>query len=515
MRVDRARPGGSGITFGVVCGVLVGVLVAMIVVPERQDTTRVVGSGASAGVGDGVGGDATGVGTDGVVAGDGGSDGASGGSTSSGGGGSSTAGGGGAGETGGSGTGAAGGGATARGVTASKIRIGIAEPDIQALRALGPRYNQGNVQEQIASVVEAWKRDGKLPVNGRDIEFVSRRYQLLVTEEQRSACVNLVQQDKVFAVVAPYQFGVGSECVAREQQTALIVTDEQQDDVYKRAPLLFSIYASQGRALRNVPHWAHEEGVFKGKKLGIYYTQKAKTLFDREFTPQLKKLGYDYTVEATRARAEGGPEDSLAVQRMKAAGVEIVIAGIDPSEANPAPTSRMGTFPDQAERQDFHPLYITMPIQLSTGDTSNSNQNQSQWNGARSMVYLRHGERGAGLTFEAPTEKCISDFERHTGRKFTRTGVAPNAEEASLLQVCDVLNVMLEGIRRAGPNLTTQSLVGGLEGIRGLGMASSAPVTYGPGVHAGVSSYRSWTWDSQCVCGKVVGNRAWRPFPVP
>src|SRR5688500_3906053 len=468
MRMDRARPGGSGITFGLVCGVLVGVLVAMIVVPERQDTTRVLGSEASGGVGEGDGGDVTGVGIDGVATGDAGPGAGAGGAVSSGGGGS--IGSGGTGATGGSGSGAVAGGATARGVPAAKDGIGIAEPDIQALRALGPRYNQGNVQEQIASVFEAWKRDGKLPVNGRDIEFVSRRYQLLVTEEQRSACVNLVQQDKVFAVVAPYQFGVGSECVAREQQTGLIVTDEQQDDVYKRAPLLFSIYASQGRALRNVPHWAHEEGVFKGKKLGIYYTQKAKALFDREFTPQLKKLGYDYTVEATRARAEGGPEDSLAVQRMKAAGVEIVIAGIDPSEANPAPTSRMGTFPDQAERQDFHPLYITMPIQLSTGDTANSNQNQSQWNGARSMVYLRHGERGAGLTFEAPTEKCISDFERHTGRKFPRTGVAPNAEEASLLQVCDVLNVMLEGLRRAGPALTTQSLVSGLESIKGLSM---------------------------------------------
>jgi len=509
--MDRSRPGGSGITFGLACGVLVGVLVAMVVVPERQDTTRVVGSGVSAGDGSDSGAATDGVGSEGLAP-----DGvATGGVSNSGSSGAATGTAVGGATSGGSETVTAAGSATARGVSASKVRIGIADPDIRALRSLGPRYDQGDVQQQIASVVEAWTREGKLPVNGRDIEFVSRRYQLLVAEEQRSACVNLVQQDKVFAVVAPYQFGVGSECVAREQQTPLIVTDEQQDDVYKRAPFLFSIYSAQGRALRNIPHWAHEEGVFKGKKLGIYYTQKAKALYDRDFTPHLKKLGYDYTVEATRARPEGGPEDSLAVQRMKAAGVEIVIVGIDPSEATPAPTSRVGTFPDQAERQDYHPLYITMPIQLSTGDTANSNQNQAQWNGARSMVYLRHGERGAGLSFEAPTEKCISDFERHTGRKFPRTGVAPNAEEASLLQVCDVMNVMLEGLRRAGPALTAQSLVSGLESIKGLGMASSAPVSYGPGVHAGVSAYRSWRWDSECVCGKVVGDRGWRPFTIP
>jgi hypothetical protein len=492
---------------------LIGVLVALVVVPERQDTTRVVSPGGAASVAPGSD-DDDGTFTDDGVADASSSSGATGSGTGSR---TGTATGvvGGAGTGGaGSSTAEAGGGATARGVTASKIRIGIAEPDIQALRSLGPRYNQGNVQEQIASVLEGWKRDGKVPVNGREIEFVFRRYQLLVAEEQRAACVNLVQQDKVFAVAAPYQFGVGSECVAREQQTALVVTDEQQDDVYKRAPLLFSIYPSQGRALRNVPHWAHSEGLLKGKKIGIYYTQRGKALYDQYFTPQLKKLGYDYTVEATRARPEGGPEDSLAVQRMKTAGVDVVFIGGDPAEATPAPTSRAGTFPDQAESQDFHPLYITQPIQLGTGDTANSNQNQSQWDGARSMVYLRHGERGAGLTFEAPTEKCISDFERHTGRKFARTGVAPNAEEASLLQVCDVLNVILEGIRRAGPGLTTQTLVAGLEGIRVLNMASSAPISYGPGLHAGVSQYRSWRWDSPCVCGKVVGSPAWRPLPI-
>jgi hypothetical protein len=180
------------------------------------------------------------------------------------------------------------------------------------------------------------------------------------------------------------------------------------------------------------------------------------------------------------------------------------------------PTAGGSQFLDQAQQQDYHPQYIGFPLQLGTGDTANSTRNQQQWNGARSMVYLRHGERGAGMTpFEAPTEKCLSDFERHTGKKIPRQGIAPNAEEASLLQVCDVMNVMFEGIRRAGAALTIPSLVEGIETIRNLGMASSGPVSYAPGVHGGVSGYRGWRWDSSCPCGKVTGNPVWRPFTVP
>lgn len=395
------------------------------------------------------------------------------------------------------------GGATARGVTKDKIRIGIAQPDIEALKSLGPRFNQGDIPQQVASVYEAWKREGKVPVCGRDIEFVFRKYAILVNEDARAACVDLVQQQKVFMVVAPYVFSVGSECVAVENQTPLVTTDEISEDVYKRGNLMFGEYPATERSYRNLPHWAHAEGLLQGKKLGLYAGPALKDALAKHFIPQLTKLGYKLEVIAEgTSTGQAGPESAVAVQRMKSAGVEVVFFLGD------------GGFPDQAEAQGYKPQYIRFPNQMGTGDTSNSSPNQAQWDGTTGFAYMRHGERGTPIPFEPPTEKCLADFERKSGKKIPRTGVLPNAEEASLLQVCDSLNMALQGLTNAGATLTNPTFVGGMERIRNMQMAAASPVSFGRGKHDGVSGLRSWRWDSKCVCGKIVGNPAFRPFYV-
>ena len=51
-------------------------------------------------------------------------------------------------------------------------------------------------------------------------------------------------------------------------------------------------------------------------------------------------------------------------------------------------------------------------------------------------------------------------------------------------------NILLEGFRRAGRNLTTESLIDALEGIRNLEMGIGTLISYGPSEHQG--SHKVW-----------------------
>jgi hypothetical protein len=51
-------------------------------------------------------------------------------------------------------------------------------------------------------------------------------------------------------------------------------------------------------------------------------------------------------------------------------------------------------------------------------------------------------------------------------------------------------NVLLEGLRRAGPQLDTERLVGALEGLRDYDPGIGAPIMFSPGEHQG--SHKVW-----------------------
>jgi len=51
-------------------------------------------------------------------------------------------------------------------------------------------------------------------------------------------------------------------------------------------------------------------------------------------------------------------------------------------------------------------------------------------------------------------------------------------------------NVLMEGFRRAGKNLTTESLIDALEGIRNLDLGIGTPISFGPSEHQG--SHKVW-----------------------
>ena len=480
----------NGTVFGVVMGFVAGLLVAALVVPKRQPETNSVTTGRQAGSATGTADAAL---ANGASAGDGG--GQPGVGTLNGGSGG-TGGAGAAGSAGGalSGEGAAAGPAgSSQGVTDDKVTVVVTYPDISALRALGPAYDNGDVPEQWRVMIDGWRRDGLLPVNGRDIDLKFRTYNVLNTDEQRAACRGAVSDDKAFAVVGVAYFEIGGECVAREFRTPLITSDGPNEDIFARShPMLFSLSASKSRHLRNFVNWAHHRGTLQGKKIGIYYLDDGVTqdLMNKTIRAELSRLGYGIAAEHSTTQSLGGPQDAVAVQRFRSAGVDLALLF----------TSKAG-FLQAANAQGYKPLYLESDYEFGTSDTTTSNYPADAFDGTLGMTGRRVGETPAGVALGADGDACIANFEQATGKKTT----PETAVWSYILMGCDEGKVLLHGLQAAGRNLTHESWIAGVETMSNVPLTRYAPVTFTPDKHDGGEQQRSVQWSAGCECWLAQG----------
>jgi hypothetical protein len=510
----------SGALFGLVVGMFIAALLGDLVFPRHQPVVSTAGSRAAEQTGPGAvagggAGEATTVAArtpdaTGVPAA---AAGATGGPTAAGGAGSSAA--------------AAGGGSRAattavagarppattaagssRGVSASVIKIGVAYADLTALRALGPEYDNGNVPQQWMALLDQWHRQGALPVNGRDVQLVFRSYNVVNLADQRAACASLIQDSGVFAVVGVAYFAVGSECVAREFHTPMLTSDGPGADVFRLGwPYLFSIDESSDRTLENMLYWAHSRGALRNKKIGVYYANDGlqPQLLDRSLRPTLKRLGYKITNESTTSANDtnGGPEDAIAVQRFRSAGVDLAILL----------TSKTG-FLQAANAQAYRPTFIDSDFLYGTSDVTTSTYPAPEWTGTYALTATHRGEAAAGTKLNAAQEACLQNYERYSGTKLGRPGSGGHetAAFAYVLTACDEGNILLDAMRGAGRGLTARSLVSNLEAVHDRQLLRYSAVTFSPTRHDGVDSARTLLWRSQCTC--YVAQGAFAPLTV-
>ncbi|MCU1460056.1 MAG: hypothetical protein JWO37_131 [Acidimicrobiales bacterium] len=479
--------------FQLLVGFAVGLLVAVIVLPSHSSGQVVAGRGARSASNGGraASSDAAG------VAGDAGSTasdtGISGGPAAAVGGG------------GGSGTGAArassgssGPAAGAAAVAGQPIKVDVVYADLSALKALGPSYDNGNVPQQWQAMIDGWRRDHLLPVNGHDIQLAFHSYNVLSQADQRSACIAATQDDKAFAVVGVAYFQTGSECVAREHHTPLITFDGPEVPVFQRsAPYLFSIDQASDRLLDNFIYWAEARHAFTGHRIGLYYDTDAPTagLMNRTIKAELARFGHKVVAEATTGDKNGGPEDAVAVQRFQSQQVDVALLF----------TSKTG-FMQAAQAQGYKPTYLESDFLYGTADVTTSTYPAAQFDGTFGITTQSGGEASAGIPPTPGMTACISNYERFSGMR----NMSPSSAAYGYVLIgCDEGRALLDGLRNAGPNLTVASFVSALEGlssfplVRDLGSGG-----FSPNKHDAANTYRTLQWRRGCSCWVAIGDPA-------
>lgn len=399
--------------------------------------------------------------------------------------------------------GASAGTSNARGVDPQRIKVGVACVDLSVFRQLGQAYNEGDCRKQFDAVLDRARREKRLPVHGRDIEFVYRRHGILSQDEVRASCEGFMRDDKVFAVLANTYYELGVDCVAREFRTPVITANNISDGLLQRGgPYAFVMSPTQDRMLRNFAHWLDARGLAKGKKIGLYTTTARGTndLVNRTFVAELKKLGYDLAATVVTNQDVAGPDDNVAVQRFRSANVDLAVLMVNAI----AQTSFMQT----AETQRYKPTYVESDLQNSSDDTAASSFPESQFDGSYAFTTFTVGETGTPQS--GPETSCIDNYKRFSNSNGPKRGVA---EWHYIEFACDLTDLLLTALEQAGPTPTADAMVGGLEAIRERPESYIPSVTFGPGKHAGGEQYRTIQWRASCRCYMAVSPFA--PLFVP
>ncbi|MCU1463666.1 MAG: hypothetical protein JWO37_3741 [Acidimicrobiales bacterium] len=498
--VERAaRPARrAGPVFGWALGLLFGVALTALLVPKARHVTTANSLGGSrAGVASGPG----------AVEGSGGSPsvGAPGASSPAGGGTSGASPSASGGLTGGPAAVAP--GATVRGVTDKTIKIGIAVPDLGAVAALGPGYDDGDPQKHMASILAAWKRAGLVPVNGRDVQFVYRRFNILDDSAARAACTGLVKDESVFMVIAIHSFGgTGGDCVTSELKTPLVTSDQiSEGEATRTAPWFFTLQTSESRMERNWVNWADRRGLLRGKRIGLYYFTSEQGEVFANIKAQLVKLGYGKMIvsEVASDTVGGGPQDVVAVQRFRAANVDFAWLVVDQlSQTN---------FMNNAQSQAYKPAYVESDYRFSTTNTATMTYPAGQFDRSYGMTFMHYGEGPAGIPPPPEAAQCVRDYAQYSGTTVDRQ--KRDAEYTSLNEACDEGQVVLTALQRAGRALTPATFIAALETIQDMPMGIHGNVTFTASKHDGVDTQRTMQWHGSCGCWQALGT--FEPFFVP
>ena len=389
----------------------------------------------------------------------------------------------------------------APGVDDGSITIGFGLPDLGAIGALGPGYDQGDPREHVTAILDALRAEGRLPVHGRDIRPVYRSYNIISPEAQRAACEGLGADEEVFAAVPIHNFAAANECLAREYGVPTLTSEGQLESVMARShPNLFTMQMSADRLARNFVEWADRKGVLDGERIGVYYPTEPELadMVEREIIGRIESKGH--TVAARVQTADyttGGPTDSVAVQRFRSNQVSVAILYVSPVAKT--------NFFTQAQAQLYEPRYLENDFAFSTTSTGSKTYPGSYFDGTAGFTGMRFGEAPAGIAESPEATRCMEAIAARTGQRISRTD--REAEYIAANQACDEIYLLVDALEQAGPALSRDGLIRALEQTRDRRMGIHGNVSFSAQRHHGVDTWRELTWRQNCSCWVVRGDQ--------
>ena len=389
-------------------------------------------------------------------------------------------------------------GPTTPGEVRQTLRIGFAYQDVGAFAVLNDKFSIGDVELQAAAVLEAWRRDGLLPINGVDLEFVYAEFNHLSPEDQLGVCTRFAQDEEVFAVISSRDFPIGAKCLTERYGIPVIDSSGlARSDYELGAPWLFTVRADQSQVMEGFVAWADRKGAFDGKRIGLYWDTRSEEAHDA-FVAALADIGVEVASDLpSDGEGIGSPQDAIVVQRFVSDDVDLAILMVG--------TSSVTNFLASSEQQGYDPSLLFPEWANQLTDVSTQSFPQGLVDGAEAMTMSRVGEVAGGFDLNPQAVTCVDNYEAFTGE--TVELVSPESGETNqMLFTCDLMSLLMEGLRNAGENPTKESFVAALEQITDFPLAAWGNVTFTADDHAGVDQVRTIKWSSDCECWTAQGD---------
>ena len=334
---------------------------------------------------------------------------------------------------------------------------------------------------------------------GRKIEPVFVAYDVLSADSQRSACLSLTRDHKVFAVLGGFNQAAPNYCVAVENSTPMVNNMTSNPDSYytdSRGRLITSS-ARSSRMFTNTVHVLDQEGALKNKKIGIVSTEANDPSGEAtgHLQAALRAAGHQ-VVHTSRYPASGGESQvPIEVQQMATKQVEVAFL---------LPGSTLSTAVVQSgDARGFRPRYVTTDWGAMFNDTGSANMPNS-YDGAWGVTVARAPEWRENRPEPALATECKDIYERVSGTKLAARGTN---EYALTLINCDLMRGFVAGVRAAGDAaLTKDQFASAMGRVGPMQWGSWGNATFRPGKSDGGDEVLVQQWRVGCKCWYPVGD---------
>jgi hypothetical protein len=234
--------------------------------------------------------------------------------------------------------------------------------------------------------------------------------------------------------------------------------------------------AAQDVLYRSCVAWAHAGGHLDGRVIGVFCDRLTRQSTAAAIDA-LRRLGHDVrTVIDSDGIGVGSDHDESAPARFADDGVDLLLGFVGGS-------SWINTL-QAAQRIGYQPRLLDLETGEHTNDVTARRFPQDLYDGTLALTMSRVGD-------VAPD------------------AAMPGGEWSNILITSDLVTLLVEGLRRAGPDPTRAALVAGLEQLRSVPMASGADVTFRPGEHWGFRAARTVRWDADRSTWTAVTDFDW------
>ena len=218
-------------------------------------------------------------------------------------------------------------GNAAPGVTASAIKIGVAYPDFASLAQYGLNINQGSYPNAYTALIAKVNAAGG--INGRKIVPVFAKYGLTNPAAATQTCVQLTDDDKVFAVVGLFESDTQALCYAQTHKTAVVGSSLSNADYAQAKAPWFAIDHGSNDAAAAVAT-LDAGGQLTGKKVAVIALQQDEAAMQQSAIPALKAKGITPAATAVITASPSdatalGTQVSVAVQKFQSSGANVVL----------------------------------------------------------------------------------------------------------------------------------------------------------------------------------------------
>lgn len=359
----------------------------------------------------------------------------------------------------------------APGVTDDAIKVGITFVDLVAIRDFTD-LDHGDYEAAYRALIDDLNEAGG--VNGRMIEPVFAPINPIGTDAADAACVQLTEDEDVFAVLGFFQADTVL-CVNDVHETA-VVGGAMSDDRLARSKAPWFTTEPGGDTVHDAIRTLAEEGLLDGK-LGVVATTQGEVELREAGEPLLAELG----IEPLEVAVIDAPEDDQAAanaavgviaERFRSAGVEKVLlygqAGL-PWLNGAAPL-------------DFRPQLLVSEVNSVLGYASDPAKDVTLLDDAVSVSPFQ----ADGASFHPSLVPCFEIIEARTGVKIPTPDEVKAAGDGRELFVapftaCRTMALFRAILEAAGDELDYGTFRAAGEGLGELDVPGYPdPFTYGP-----------------------------------